>query len=214
MPARVRIAVTAYVSDGDQKGGLWIAGTTRPPALTANARRDQSKPALEFPARRRRRDRGTPGFTAGPLSTFLCGRRRDRARNPRLHRPGVFSFASCFNLFLNHAPRRIAHPVRHPRADAFDRVRAMRSARALQCPTAHRRASRRRQADRAARDPRQLREGALSQRLRPMQSQVRGLQLPSLTLPQPLRAYLSGRRPTFVDSDHRLGLRQRRTQRR
>jgi hypothetical protein len=50
---------------------MWIAGITRRPALTPNARRIQPKPALKFPARAGDTiERGTPGFTAGGF--FIC----------------------------------------------------------------------------------------------------------------------------------------------
>jgi hypothetical protein len=50
---------------------MWIAGITRRPALTPNARRIESKPALKFPARAGDTiERGTPGCEAGGF--FIC----------------------------------------------------------------------------------------------------------------------------------------------
>jgi hypothetical protein len=70
------------------------------------------------------------------------------------------------------AARWRAHPVRCPLSDALDCLRAVQSARALQCGEACR-GARRRQADRADRDPDELPEGAVRERLRSVQGGVR-----------------------------------------
>ena len=62
-------------------------------------------------------------------------------------------------LVSAHAARWRAHPVRCPLSDALDCLQAMQSARALPCGEACR-GARRRQADRADRDPGELPEGA------------------------------------------------------
>jgi hypothetical protein len=67
---------------------------------------------------------------------------------------------------------------------------------------AHRRAWRRRQPAGPSGDPRQLRQGPLAQRPPPMQGEVRGLQLPSLTIPQPWAAYPARTGGSSMEQSH------------
>ena len=94
---------------------MWIAGTTRPPALTRNAGRIQSQPALStFLPAGDAREQETPGRSAQPGVSIRAGAQRG-AR-------GLFGSPSAFPIAIENgrwrASCRASSSRRRPRSSS------------------------------------------------------------------------------------------------